>query len=211
MLRVGDPAEFMSVTLSPDHLWIATQQGYPAGRTWIYNPQTGAGRRLTSLRGSEMPPVRSPDSHAVYFAYQDEAGWQVMRQFIESGSAPEPLLAKPTDVGWLDRLRVHRLNCTPFSTTGVYDRPNVSSRGRSPHLCRNQPLGASPAHPDLHLGAGTAAQLGGARNLRTACDRRPPSPSPREHSTRSSWTPTAMQSLISITVYSVGRRGSGAP
>jgi serine/threonine-protein kinase len=95
---VGDRGNYSSIALSPDDSWIAAQEGYPVWHNWIYNLSSGAGRRLTALSGSEAPPVWSPDGRAVYFAYQSETGWQVMRQAMEAGSVPDPLLPKETDV-----------------------------------------------------------------------------------------------------------------
>ncbi len=89
---LGDPAGYSSIALSPDQAWIAAQQSYPTWRVSLYNAQTGSGRRLTTNPGAEGPPVWGPDSRSVYFSYQDESGWQVMRQSIESGSLPESLL-----------------------------------------------------------------------------------------------------------------------
>ena len=71
---MGERAKYSSVALSPDQLWVAAQEGYPAQRIRIYNLQSGAGRRLTSLDGSEGPPLWSLDSRAVYFVHQIGAG-----------------------------------------------------------------------------------------------------------------------------------------
>jgi dipeptidyl aminopeptidase/acylaminoacyl peptidase len=84
---IGEPAEYGTVTLSPDERRVALERSGASAGVWVLDVATGIPTRLT-FNGSESDPIWSPDGREVVFT--DYGASTLRRKVI--GNAEEELL-----------------------------------------------------------------------------------------------------------------------
>ena len=69
--RVGAPADYGDVSLSPDDMRVAVsvrEPGSEAADIWVFDVDSGMGTRLTSDPADDIAPIWSPDGGRILFA-----------------------------------------------------------------------------------------------------------------------------------------------
>ncbi len=91
--RIGDKFPTVSLALSPDESKVAVAAGSPDVHIWIYDAQTGAGKRISNLPGSEAQPSWAPDGKSIFFKLSPSisAPGRLIRQSLDSASRREEL------------------------------------------------------------------------------------------------------------------------
>jgi predicted Ser/Thr protein kinase len=88
--KIGEKANLVALALSPDESKAAVQADFPEEHIWIYDLQTGIGKRLTNLPEVELSPQWAPGGKEVYYSVVLQGtGSQLIRQSVELDGARE--------------------------------------------------------------------------------------------------------------------------
>ena len=74
--KVGEPAPYATVALSPDDKWVATNFRLPSadasGNVYVIDAESGESKRVTFERAQDYSPIWSPDGQRVVFVGRRE-------------------------------------------------------------------------------------------------------------------------------------------
>jgi Tol biopolymer transport system component len=97
LAKVGEPANFGQLALSPDGRNIALEQVDADGAydLWVMDVSRGIASRVTTAPGNERDPVWSPDSESLAFIARQGQNWSLRRKGLRASDQETVILHSP--------------------------------------------------------------------------------------------------------------------
>ncbi len=102
--RVGAPADYGDVSLSPDGMRVAVSVREPGNEVadiWVFDVASGTGTRVTSDPADDIAPLWSPDGRRILFASSRSGSYDIyQRASSETGADTVVVEAEGDQIGY---------------------------------------------------------------------------------------------------------------